>query len=214
MNNKIHKLFVLTNILFLSFSSLLSAQSKYKISDSKEIQMKLSGTSTLHDWEMNTKTVSGDALFSFKNGNINHLTALDNLNFSLAVLNLKSENKELDKNAYKALKTDQYKNISYKLTSSIVTALTKNAYRLKTQGNLTVAGVTKEIIMDVICLVKNNETIACNGTYKLNMTDFKVKPPSFMLGAMKTGEIITLDFNIVYKKLSGISNTNTKLIKL
>lgn len=213
MKNKIKQYIALTIAFYLSFCSVLSAQTKYKISDSKEIEMKLSGTSTLHDWEMNTKTVSGEAQFSFKNGNVNQLTALDNLNFSLAVLNLKSDNKELDKNAYKALKTKQYKNISYKLTSSIVTSLTKNTYSLKTQGNLTVAGVTKEIIMDVICLVKNNETIACNGTYKLNMTDFNVKPPSFMLGAMKTGEIITLDFTMVYQKLTGISTINTKINK-
>ncbi len=212
MKTKFKQFFILTNILFLSFSSLLQAQSKYKISDSKEIEMKLSGTSTLHDWEMNTKTVAGEAQFRFKDGNVNQLTTLDNLTFSLAVLNLKSDNKELDKNAYKALKTEQYKFISYKLTSSIVTALTKNAYRLETQGNLTVAGVTKKIIMDVICHVKNNETIVCNGTYQLNMTDFNVKPPSFMLGAMKTGEMITLEFNMIYQKLTTLSTT--KLNKL
>lgn len=212
MKNKIRKYIILTVALYISFSSVLSAQTQYKISDSKEIEMKLSGTSTLHDWEMNTRTVTGEAQFRFKNGNINQLTALDNLKFSLAVLNLKSDNKELDKNAYKALKTEQYKNISYKLTSASVTSLTQNAYRLKTLGNLTVAGVTKEIIMDVICHVKNNETIVCNGTYQLNMTDFNVKPPSFMLGAMKTGEMITLEFNMIYQKLTTLSTT--KLNKL
>lgn len=212
MKNKIKQYFILTIAFNLGFSSVLTAQTQYKISDSKEIEMKLSGTSTLHDWEMNTKTVTGEAQFRFKDGTINQLTALDNLKFSLAVLNLKSDNKELDKNAYKALKTDQYKNISYKLTSARVTSLTKNEYRLKTQGNLTVAGVTKEIIMDVHCRVKNNETIVCNGIYQLNMTDFNVKPPSFMLGAMKTGEMITLEFYMIYQKLTTLSTT--KLNKL
>ena len=32
------------------------------------------------------------------------------------------------------------------------------------------------------------------------MSDYQMKPPSFMLGAMKTGDAITLDFVLVYTK--------------
>jgi hypothetical protein len=36
------------------------------------------------------------------------------------------------------------------------------------------------------------------------MTDYSVKPPKFMLGAMKTGDAITLNFTLVYQKGSSI----------
>jgi polyisoprenoid-binding protein YceI len=100
------------------------------------------------------------------------------------------------------LKSDKYKNISYKLTSA--TLLDENGgYLLKSIGTLTIAGVTKDITMDVHCLINGNGTITCNGTYKLNMSDYNVDPPSFMWGAMKTGNEIALDYSVVYLKQKG-----------
>jgi hypothetical protein len=54
--------------------------------------------------------------------------------------------------------------------------------------------------MDVSCVVNKNKTITCTGSDKLKMSDYQVKPPSFMLGAMKTGDAISLDFTMVFKK--------------
>jgi len=55
--------------------------------------------------------------------------------------------------------------------------------------------------MDVYCIVNKDATITCSGSEKLNMTDYNVKPPSFMFGAMTTGDAVTLDFNVVYKNM-------------
>jgi len=176
------------------------SQSSYKINNSKDIDMKLSGTSTLHNWTMDAKAFSGDAQFGFapvKNDQINSLTSLS---FALVVSNLKSGESGLDKNAYKALKAGQYKDIDYKLTSAIVSPEKDNKFLIKTKGNLSIAGITKQVAMDVSCAVNKDGTITCIGSDKLEMTDYKVKPPTFMLGAMKTGDAITLNYTLVYKK--------------
>lgn len=178
----------------------LQAQSVYKLADSKNVTMKLSGTSTLHKWEMNASVFSSKASFDFKPGSNKELASLKSLTFSLEVANLSSGEKGLDKNAYKALKTKDFKNIEYKLTSVTISPESGDKYLLKTHGALTIAGVTKEIMMDVHCLVNSDGTITCTGTETLNMTDYQVKPPTFMLGAMKTGDALTLDFTMVYKK--------------
>ena len=198
------KIVLLFMLCIVGNSHVLSAQSNYKISDSKENDMKMSGTSTLHDWDMNARTVTGEAQFDIEEGSNNKLVALQSLTFSLVVLNMKSDNKGLDKNAYKALKTNQYKNISYKLGSAKITPDKESQYLLNTLGSLTVAGVTKEIAMDVYCHINIDGSITCKGSYKLNMTDYQVIPPSFMLGLMTTGESITLNFNMVYKKQAGL----------
>jgi polyisoprenoid-binding protein YceI len=169
----------------------------YKINESKEINMKLSGTSTLHKWSMNTQTFTGEAQFGFTD---HLLSSVGSLNFSLAVQNLKSGENGLDKNAYKALKTDQYKDILYTLTSAKVSPEKDKRYLIATQGKLSIAGVTNNVSMDVYCVVNDDQSITCTGSDKLKMTDYQVKPPSFMLGAMKTGDAITLDFTLVYKK--------------
>lgn len=204
MKNIFKQISLLVAISAIGFSSSLQAQSTYKLSDSKDINMKLSGTSTLHNWTMNAQTFSGEAQFSFKAGNEHQLNSLRALTFSLAVLDLKSGETGLDKNAYKALKSNDYKNISYKLVSATISPEKENKFLIKTHGNLTIAGVTKEVTINVYGVVNADETITCTGSEKLNMTDYQVNPPKFMLGAMKTGDAVTLDFTLVYRKQTGI----------
>jgi polyisoprenoid-binding protein YceI len=189
------------SIVFIMGSGYIqNSQATYNISNSKLNDMKLSGTSTFHDWTMDTKTFTGQAQFSMKPGSAYQISAIKSLTFSLAVSNLKSGESGLDNNAYKALKTNQFKNIAYNLLSATILPQKGNKCLVKTQGSLSIAGVTKPVSMDVYCTVNNDGTIACTGSDKLNMTDYQVKPPTFMLGAMKTGNAITLDFTLVYKK--------------
>src|SRR5579863_7964506 len=200
MKKKYKYALALLMICTIAFCSMLHAQTIYKINDTKDIDMKLSGTSTLHKWTMDAKTFSGEAEFGFKPGSDDQLSSIKSLNFSLEVNNLKSGESGLDKNAYKALKSGTYKDILYKLTSAKLSPGKDNKYLVKAVGNLTIAGITKVVAMDVYCVVNKDETITCTGSDKLNMTDYQVKPPSFMLGAMKTGDAITLNFTLVYKK--------------
>jgi polyisoprenoid-binding protein YceI len=193
---------LLTACFALVLCNLLQAQSLYKITDSKDMDMKLSGTSTLHNWAMDAKAFSGDA--EFKIGADGQLTALRSLTFSLVVANLKGSESGLNKNAYKALKADEYKDIDYKLLSATIVHEKDNRYLIKAHGSLTIAGLTNEVSMDVECMVNEDKTITCTGSEKLNMTDYAVKPPTFMLGAMKTGDAITLNFTLVYKKQAAI----------
>jgi polyisoprenoid-binding protein YceI len=200
MKKKIRPVIVLIAIGILGFVQLSRAQGTYKIQETKDIDMKLSGTSTLHNWVMNAQTFTGEAQFGFKAGAGNQLNSLTALTFELNVEDLKSGEKGLDNNAYKALKTGQYKDILYKLTSANVMAENLGKYLIKTKGNLTIAGVTKEVDMDVYAVVNKDGSITCVGSDKLEMTDYQVKPPTFMLGAMKTGDAITLNYTLVYKK--------------
>lgn len=178
--------------------SAARSQTLYRIEATKGIDMRLSGTSTLHDWEMDASDVTGEARFVFRPGSKTELTSLPSLSFTLRVRDLKSDSKGLDKNAYAALKSEEHKDIVYHLTSSTMSA-EKGGHLLKTKGKLTIAGVTRDIDMDVHCVVNANGTITCTGKADLNMTDFKVEPPTFMFGAMSTGDAIKLDFAVVYK---------------
>jgi polyisoprenoid-binding protein YceI len=178
----------------------LSAQPVYKILATKDIDMKLSGTSTLHNWVMNAQTFTGEAQFIFNSNQADQLKSIKSLSFNLIVTDLKSGEKGLDKNAYKALKTDQYKGILYKLTSATVMPEKDGKYQIKTEGALTIAGVTKNVNMDVYAVINKDGSITCTGSNKLKMTDYQVKPPKFMLGAMKTGDDITLNYTLIYKK--------------
>ncbi len=188
---------IIAFIAMVGISNVGYAQSNYKIKNTNAADIVLQGTSTLHDWHMDAKDASGHAEFILKPGSKNELASIKSLTFSVQVKDLKSDSKGLDKNAYKALKADQYKDIRYTLTSATVSPEGKG-YLVRSQGKLTIAGVTKDILLDVNCVVNSDGTITCNGTYKLNMTDYSVVPPTFMFGAMSTGDSVTLIFAVVY----------------
>jgi len=175
----------------------LRAQGVYKTGSASGNSMKMSGTSTFHDWTMSAQTFTGDAQFVLTG---KQLSTVKSLSFTLPVEDLKGSEKGLDKNAYEALKSGQYKNILYKLVLAQVMPAKGNKYIVKTRGDLTIAGITKEIVMDVNCTVNGDASITCTGSDKLKMTDYNVVPPKFMLGAMTTGDAITLDFTAVYKQ--------------
>jgi polyisoprenoid-binding protein YceI len=177
------------------YATSLSAQTTKSITACAGT-MKLSGTSTMHDWDMNG-TFHIDAKFKMTEGT-NKLHSLSGLDFTLPVTNLKSEKKKLDETAYKALKAEQHKEIHFKMSSATVTEVQPNRYKVIALGNLTIAGVTKPITLEVLWVVNSDQTITCAGVQKLKMTDYNVEPPSF-LGFMKTGDDISLDFIFQFK---------------
>ena len=186
-------------IAFLLFASTaIQAQIGFEIGTNSENTIVISGNSTFHDWTMKSKTFTGSAQFDLIPGN--DIKGLKVLELSLPVLKLKSNKRALNKNAYKALKTDQFKNIKYKLTSAKVIGEKEYKFQIATVGNLTIAGVTKEVNIDIYCMANKNGSITCTGKYKIKMTDYKVEPPYFMGGLMTTGESITIDFTMRFER--------------
>lgn len=185
-------------ITLLVAFSFGQAQSFYKIEANEAKDVTLYGTSSLHDWEMDALSSTGNAQFVFDAGTGHQLLSMKSLSFVLLVADLKSNNNGLNANAYEALKADKYKDIRFTSTSSTV-AKAKEGFTINLKGNLTIAGVTKEIEFFMHCTVNGDGSVNTKGSYKLKMTDYNVIPPSFMWGAMKTGDDLTLAFNVIYK---------------
>jgi polyisoprenoid-binding protein YceI len=184
-------------VFLLGVQSAGLAQSSYRIEAGQDTRMRLTGTSTLHDWEMTASDVTGEAQFDFRTESRTELFALPSLTFRLLVLDLKSDSKGLNKNAHAALKANEHRDIVYRLASSAISP-ERNGYLVKTKGRLTIAGETRDILMDVYCVVNEDGSITCSGMAGLKMTDYNVEPPKFMFGAMSTGDAVELHFSVVY----------------
>jgi polyisoprenoid-binding protein YceI len=101
----------------------------------------------------------------------------------------------MDKNAYKAMNTDKYKNISFVLSSAAITPSVTNVYQVKVTGNLTISGVTKKT--ELAGTAKYNPTdksFVLFGSKTFKMSEYGVKPPTVMMGTIKTGDQITVSF--------------------
>lgn len=181
-------------VLFI-VPTILFGQGKFSQSTGSSI--KISGTSTLHDWEMTSSQLKSQG--NFEVNSQNQLINLSDFSFSIVVKTLKSDNKKLDNNAYKALKTDKHNEITFKAKTAQVQPI-NNKGAVKVVGELQIAGMSKNKTFEATCTVQDKNLIRCSGKTKLLMTDFDVTPPSFMLGAMKTGDEITISYDIIYKK--------------
>jgi len=188
----------MTALFLFGIHFSITAQTNFSIEESGDNSVKLSGTSTLHDWMMVSAFFSGDAQFELEPGT--HIVSLKKLEFNLPVTSLKSDEKKLDKNAYKALKAKQFPKIQYKMTAAKVSPEKDYKYVIKTVGQLNVAGVSKEVLINISCMANKNGSITCTGTYHLKMADYNVEPPKFMGGLMTTGDNVTLDFSMRFER--------------
>jgi polyisoprenoid-binding protein YceI len=114
--------------------------------------------------------------------------------FEIAVpaTTLKSDKDGLDKNMYKALKTQEHADITFKLTRFEVTAVGA----ARAIGTLRIAGVEREVAFDVKAERKGS-VLAVSGALDLLMTDYGITPPKAMLGMLKTDPKITVTFEAV-----------------
>ena len=177
------------------FTFIAKGQESYEISSGK---ITINGTSSLHDWDM----TAGD--FNIK-ANISRpaegVLIVEDLELKVKVVSLKStKGKTMDGKAHNALKKKDHPYIFYNL-SEVQSVVDKgDHFMLKTTGDLTIAGVKKAIYMDVKASLLTNGSIRFEGSKALKMTTFGMDPPTALLGTLKTGDDITIVFNITILK--------------
>ena len=183
------KKIIFTGALVLTMITISLAQTKVT---SKSVAVEISGTSTMHDWTM--KGTGGTCSVDFKFDAAGNITEASNMTFSLPVSTLKSGKSAMDKNAYKALKSDKNPNISAKFSAGSVS---NNAINSKTA--LTIAGKTLEV--PIVANVKSSaNTVTVTTEKKINMEEWGAEPPSFMMGAVKTGKDVTVKITLTFDK--------------
>ncbi len=181
----------------IAFSVIgMQTQAQYKLSTAKENTVKISGGSNVHGWTMIAQNPVCEASFGAVSTDENTPKSLTSLSFSVNTKSLKSEHSSMDGRTYKTLKAEQFPKITFKLSNATITPV---KFSVKANGTLTIAGSSKAITMVVYGEVKEDGSINCTGQQKLKLTDFNIQPPSFMLGAMKVDNDLTIDYNLTFK---------------
>ena len=186
------KNWLLLILMIIPIFNLLAQESKLVLAESK---LTVFGTSNLHDWEIEAKAMSGKTNLTIEAGD---LKAIKNLDFAVEVEQLKSGKSGMDSNTFKALNSKTYKTINYKLVSvTKITEVSQGNYTIETQGDLTISGVTKRITQTFTVKMVGKKAVF-SGKTKIDMTVFGVKPPTALMGTIKTGKDVTVDFKVTY----------------
>lgn len=64
---------------------------------------------------------------------------------------------------------------------------------------LSMAGVRRYEQITDAKIEENNDKLTFTGTYQLHLTDFKITPPTKLLGMVRTKDLVKIDFTIVLK---------------
>ena len=186
------KSLLLSSVVFLFLSTNLSNAQQFSLTKNRESKLIVYGTSNIHDWEVVAESFEGTLLLTSKEAGL-----LEKLTVQLLAEGLKSGKSGMDKNTYKALKTNTHKHITFKLKGvTEVVEKTAGIYTAKTTGDLTIAGVTNTISLSITVQVKGNE-VQLSGSKAVKMTDYGVEPPKALLGTIKTGDEVTIKFNVI-----------------
>lgn len=187
----------LLGIFLLSILSVQVTQGQTYSIDNAASELTIKGTSNLHDWEMVSEQAKGHLEATIEN---NQLTKLSSLTFIVVAESLKSGKGGMDKNAYKALKTDKHKEIRFVMDrAENLNCQSGSACEITLTGKLTIAGTTQPVDLVLQAQTSGNQ-IVLTGAYDLKMTRFKVDPPKAMFGTITTGDELNISFKAVYTR--------------
>lgn len=171
----------------------------------------INGTSNIHAYTASTATVNvtrahfaaaaaGPEFWA----NVLKPGAIEEFEVAIPAATLTSPRDGLDKVMHKALMVKEHQDITFRLLRFEPRSRTADA--LRAVGVLKVAGVEREVTID-ITTERKGSAMSVQGQTQLLMTDFGIKPPTAMLGMLKTDPKVSVAFEVVLE--SGSRPTTT-----
>lgn len=194
-NNQV-KNFIFTLLLILAVN--LGFGQGLLLQSTSNSTIVLTGTSSLHDWSM--KSAADQCKLQLNEWPKGNSFIINEIKFELSVKQLKSEHNKMDANAQKALKSDKYPLIRFSSNSPQNVTSTDTGKMSRVKGLLEIAGVSKEVELNVSVKNEGNAFLHFHFTFDINMEEFSVKPPSFMFGAVTTGSFVKAEFELQFNK--------------
>ena len=186
---------LITLISLLVYTLPINVETSPFVLEANESKLTVSGTSTLHPWEIELEDMSCKANIEIQA----NLVQLFELSFEAKAESLKSEHGRLmDKKTHKALKSEEYPKIIFTLKAPQELTLVNGSYSGVVKGELYMAGFRRDINLKLSGTLENN-ILSLNGEKSLLMTDYKMDPPTALMGTVKTGNEVVIHYAIKLK---------------
>ena len=174
-------------VSFIYITGIAQAQS-YRINP-KTSSMTIYGTTNVHDFKTKVEQIKGELV-------VDNSKKVQSLSVEIPVRSIKSGEKGMDNKTYEAFNDKKYPTISFQLVDVSSLQIKGDDITATVTGNLTMAGTTKRISFKTSGKNTRPGAYEFKGSIPLKMTDYKMKPPTAMLGVMKVGDAITLKYDI------------------
>lgn len=151
------------------------------------IDFSVSGTSTVRGWTCTAKGViavtrgKGAAVPGFATG-------VETATVTVPLKSFACPNEEMTGHLLEAMKADKFPEIVYRLEKYEITPA-----QLRAIGSMTITGVTQPVSFPVV-LKPSPQGVQVEGNTRLEFKTFNLDPPVVMLGLLKVGPQIRIEF--------------------
>ncbi len=187
-----------------------------------ESSIRLSGTATLRDWHCANTHVEGHIELSrtmkevsafflqLKTNNVSHIDLAEMYSGTNAparavieadIGNIDCGNRIMESDLGKALRVAEAPRISYRFSrlAGISILEPENepaALVLHTEGDLSLAGVTRRILVDAHITEEHGGHLSLKAESRFHMSDFDVEPPTTLFGIIKAHDPVWVAFSL------------------
>lgn len=211
---------ILVQVLFVS-GHIVQADTPQSLSGyrvllpEEPIDLRLSGTSTLHRWECKATQVQAALLTnisrkdltkkvnSYLEGKVPEAVSGGEMHVWLEVMPSKLEcgNSRMHRDLNRAVKSDEYPEIRYWFTGikhppQIIEEDGALGLAVEVIGNLFLAGVTREVTHTAVIQLAEWNVIEASGNLHLDMRDFDIEPPTALLGLIRAHAELKVSYRI------------------
>ena len=178
-------------MLTISFMSVNAVQAQSLKLNAKTFSMTINGTTNVHNFETKVTLASGELVINDKK--------VQTFSVEIPVKGIKSNEKLMDTKTYEAFDAEKNPKISFKSTEVNSLKVDGNDITVSVTGNMTIAGATRKVVLIAKGKIIKPGVYEFSGIIPVKMTDYKMKPPTAMMGVMKVGDDIKLKYSVTFE---------------
>lgn len=131
------------------------------------------------------------------------------LNVRIQVNGFECGRSRMNRDLQQALKADEHPEIIFNFGSAAIDESPVKAgdpFLLDVRGSLTAAGETREIQFEAKGYYLDNDRLRARGSSVIKMSDFKIDPPTALLGLVQADDELRVHFDLTAMRLSEAPN--------
>ena len=163
-------------------------------------RIEIDGTSNnTPTWTVYATEIQGDVALTMTDGDGAMHGQVQTASLVVPMQMIKSRKSSLmDRTMYKAMMATEHPKVTYELTSVERMDVTGDeTATLDVVGNLTLGPETNEVSVSVTATMREDGIVAFTGSHPLLIRDYGLEPPSAMFGALRTGNEVTVRFELL-----------------
>lgn len=154
------------------------------------------GTSTVRAWTCEAGQFTGAVTGEVQDG---MLTSLSATTVTIPLARMDCGGNQITSKMRDAMSAGSHPNIQFTLRAADIAAPSNGRFAVQTSGRLTIAGQTRDVRFTTTGQVLADGRYRLTGSVPITMTQFGIDPPTAMLGTLRSGDDVTVRFDVTIR---------------